>query len=206
MKHQKESHQYCERQWSSRRQTLFLFPGDALERAQVHPDARSVFQSALIHYAARNGRYAVVDKLLDAGADIQLLDFGGLRRTALHLACQGGHVRTVETLVRRGADTSCHGENWATLIGGVRCGSLIDTRSPTELTPSQLCSNQLVRLALERTRWAPGNHKDWPLHFRMVVRTLLMVAYRHGQNRILLPSPGQPPVNPSFLLPGCAKL
>ena len=30
---------------------------------------------------------------------------GGMRRTALHWACQGGHVRIVELLLEHGADT-----------------------------------------------------------------------------------------------------
>ena len=33
---------------------------------------------------------------------------GGMRRTALHWACQGGHVRMVELLMDFGADTKVH--------------------------------------------------------------------------------------------------
>ena len=56
-------------------------------------DARTVFQSTLLHIASRCGHWAAVELLLSRGADVRAIDYGGMRRTALHWACQKGHIR-----------------------------------------------------------------------------------------------------------------
>ena len=70
-------------------------------------NSRDVFQSCLIHIAAKRGDYRVVSLLIDHGANVLAVDFAGLRKTALHhAALLGGHkspystVRTCEVLVR----------------------------------------------------------------------------------------------------------
>ena len=105
---------------------------------------------------------------------------GGMRRTALHWACQHGDVKCVEALVAAGADTTVRsdstrssgctatsawylepsdivealysvlgaqvqGKSWSQLVQGQRCGQLLQSNSPSEHSPSDLCSNSFVR-------------------------------------------------------------
>lgn len=64
-----------------------------------------MYQSTLLHAAARHGHAQLAAALLERGADANALDYGGMRRSALHWACRGGHVQLVEMLVEAGADT-----------------------------------------------------------------------------------------------------
>lgn len=77
--------------------------------------ACSVYQSTLLHGAARQGHTGLAAELLRRGADPNALDFGGMRRTPLHWACRGGHVGLVELLVAAGGDTKvvCAAAPWA---------------------------------------------------------------------------------------------
>ncbi|CAD7697097.1 unnamed protein product [Ostreobium quekettii] len=171
--------------------------------AGVDANARSVFQTCLLHIAARRGHHEMVLELLRRGAEVGALDYGGMRRTALHWACQHGHVKCVETLVAWGADTKAQGRSWAKLVQGQRCaggaclaggaarlsagpvsfawsrcGELLDSASPCEQSPSSLCKNNSVRLALERPAWSPQIHNQFPSRFRDAVQLLLMAAGR----------------------------
>lgn len=75
----------------------------------VSIDCRSLNQSTLLHLASKNGHCHLTQRLLARGADVNALDYGGMRRTPLHWACKGGHVRMVELLVAHGADTKVLG-------------------------------------------------------------------------------------------------
>ena len=121
-----------------------------LARPDADPDARTAFGSTLLHRAARAGRPEVVALLLappprapvaalpagPAGpggrhpaapprrpAAVGAVDFGGLRRTALHHAARGGHVRCVELLLRAGADPVGRGRGFGALVLGTPCGA-----------------------------------------------------------------------------------
>lgn len=140
-------------------------------------DNRTLFQSNLLHIAARNGQTAIAEELLKRGSDLDALDYGGMRRTALHWACQGGHVRIVELLVDHGANTEVQGKAWSMLVQGKRCGRLIDRDAPFEDSPSSLCSNYNVRLALERPEWTPEINHTFPARFKEMVRLLLLFQH-----------------------------
>lgn len=64
-----------------------------------------MYQSTLLHAAARHGHAPLAAALLARGANANALDYGGMRRSPLHWACRGGHVALVELLVAAGADT-----------------------------------------------------------------------------------------------------
>ncbi|KAK9901370.1 hypothetical protein WJX75_008899 [Coccomyxa subellipsoidea] len=152
------------------------------EYLDVNPhqlDNRTLFQSNLLHIAARNGQAAIVEELMHRGSNLDALDYGGMRRTALHWACQGGHVRIVELLVDHGANTQVQGKAWSMLVQGKRCGRLIDQDTPFEDSPISLCSNYSVRLALERPAWTPDIHYMFPPRFKDMVR--LMLLFQHSE-------------------------
>ena len=69
-------------------------------------NGRTVYQSQLIHVAARYSQTNVLRVLLSApGIDVNALDYGGMRRTGLHWACTNGDLPSVEALVDAGANT-----------------------------------------------------------------------------------------------------
>eukprot|EP00884_Botryococcus_braunii_P005142 jgi/Botrbrau1/14629/Bobra.0364s0013.1 len=161
----------------------------ALQRyLDEHPEAvwgRDVYQSNLLHTASRHGQTELVRELLERNHPPNLLDYGGMRRTALHWACQQGHVRIVELLVEAGADTRAQGKEWSQLVQGVKCGKMVDTESPCAASAVSLCSNSAVRLALERTPWSPANHHQFPQQFKDAVSIFMLAAHNS------LPSPSQ---------------
>ncbi len=80
--------------------------GDAAAVSAVlaaHPsldvNRRDVFQSCVIHSAAAGGHSRIVQALLDRGADVQAVDYGNLRKTALHFAALHGHVAVIEVIM-----------------------------------------------------------------------------------------------------------
>lgn len=150
----------------------------------VSIDCRSLNQSTLLHLASKNGHCHLTQRLLARGADVNALDYGGMRRTPLHWACKGGHVRMVELLVAHGADTKADGRSWSKLVQGSRCGSLIPKDSPTESVES-VCRTNAVRLALTQPRWQPEvNHSMWPARFQEAARVLLLATHGapHGSS------------------------
>ncbi|CAL8471115.1 g10657 [Coccomyxa elongata] len=188
---------------------------DYLDANPHQLDNRTLFQSNLLHIAARNGQTAIAEELLWRGIDLDALDYGGMRRTALHWACQGGHVRIVELLVDYGANTEIwcshdmlqqqqqlqqhlqqqehqqhqvQGKAWSMLVQGKRCGRLIDRDAPFEDSPSSLCSSYSVRLALERPEWTPQTHHMFPPRFKEMVRLLLL--FQHCARRTPLETSG----------------
>jgi len=142
---------------------------------------RNVFQSCLIHIAAKNGSEGMVRLLVESGADINALDYGGLRKTALHWAALKGHLQVVELLVALGINVTGGGQSWGRLMdqaGG--CGSKIDTASPCESSPQDLAGESWVRMAIDRPNWSSDNHREFPAKFRASFRTLLMFCTRES--------------------------
>lgn len=124
--------------------------------------ARTTFQSGLLHLAAAAGAADTLRALLARPAfrqDVTALDYGGLRRTPLHYACQRGHVACVEALLAAGADPELTGASLATLIQGAACGQLLDTRSPPAATPASLAASAAVQLALDAPAWTRNTHR-----------------------------------------------
>lgn len=56
------------------------------------PDCRSLNQSTLLHCAAKRGHLQLAAALLARGADVNALDYGGMRRTPLHWVSPGGSL------------------------------------------------------------------------------------------------------------------
>ena len=59
-----------------------------------------------LHYAANNGAYETVKKLLDEGIDIDAQDNIGW--TALHFAAQNNHFKTIDCLLEYKANPNLH--------------------------------------------------------------------------------------------------
>jgi len=99
-----------------------------------------------------------------------------MRRTALHWACQQGHLQMVEMLVEQGANTKAQGKAWSKLVQGQKCGKMIDTEAPYGESPASLCKNDTLKIALERPTWSPAIHRSFPERFRAAARTLLVMS------------------------------
>lgn len=67
-------------------------------------NVRTVYQSTMLHLAARHGHVELAAELLKEGADLHSLDYGALRRTPLAWATHQGHMAMVELLVDAGAN------------------------------------------------------------------------------------------------------
>lgn len=65
------------------------------------------------------------------------------------------------------------GRKWSKLVQGQQCGQLVDTSSPFEESPSCVCTNQIVRLALEQPSWSPDIHAHFPTKFKSVCLELV---------------------------------
>lgn len=85
---------------------------------------------APLHYAAFEGRLAILDKLLARGAKIDALTPN--RATALMLAARNGHIDAVRRLLRAGADTALKNDRgltaaaWARTQGNTDIAELIE--------------------------------------------------------------------------------
>lgn len=161
--------------------------------------ARTTFQSGLLHLAAATGAATTLAALLArpafrTRACLDSLDYGSMRRTALHLACQSagvdgdgrplerraGCVACVEALLAAGADPDMQGKSFSSLVAGLRCGSLVDVRAPPAESPAALAACAAVKLALARPPWTRKLHALWPPQFRDAVAELLRVNGRRG--------------------------
>jgi ankyrin repeat protein len=67
-------------------------------------DSSVLTGTTALHLAAKGGRVELVEFLVNAVTDVDVLDSAGM--TALHLAARGGHTKVVETLIDAGADRS----------------------------------------------------------------------------------------------------
>lgn len=85
---------------------------------------------APLHYAAFEGRIALIDKLLARGARIDALTPS--RATALMLAARNGHIEVVRRLLRAGADINLKNDRgltadaWARAQGNTDIARLIE--------------------------------------------------------------------------------
>jgi serine/threonine-protein phosphatase 6 regulatory ankyrin repeat subunit B len=73
------------------------------DRSLVH---REIAGWRPLHGAASNGHFEVAEFLLDSGARINAVDYGGTGWTPLHRAAATGHRSVALELLRRGADTN----------------------------------------------------------------------------------------------------
>jgi Ankyrin repeats (3 copies) len=69
-----------------------------------------------LHWAAQNGHGAVVQMLLDRGADMEAKE--GHDRTPLHVAAQNGHGAVVQMLLNKGADVAAKEQGGGTPLHG----------------------------------------------------------------------------------------
>lgn len=75
---------------------------EALSAKEESPDVVDKCGMCPIHWAALNGQDDVIDLLLDAGSDIDILNAG--LNSALLMAASKGHDLTIQRLLGRGAD------------------------------------------------------------------------------------------------------
>lgn len=146
-------------------------------------DARDVFQCSLLHLASASGQVSVVRELLKRGASLNERSPDALfvlGKTALHKACEEGHIQVVELLVAAGADTqlactaAVPAQKQARLAR--RSQALTQCSVSTESKSARdLCKDHTVRLALEQPGWSPGRHHMWPARFKAVVQLLLFL-------------------------------
>ena len=111
-------------------------------------------QDTLLTWAARHGRLAIVELLLARGASLHSTT-GGHGASALHIACQEGHISCVAHLVGVGADVNLTRDNGGTplhascLLGRVECvelllgaGAGVDEAKDTGSTPLYLACQE----------------------------------------------------------------
>ncbi len=86
---------------------------EMLTEGSVHVDGRH--RSAL-YTACMGGRWSVVQALIQAGADVNLLSWPD-EETALHAACSSGKsVRVVKALLDAGADVNARSKSGETAL------------------------------------------------------------------------------------------
>ncbi|KFY08735.1 hypothetical protein V492_05960 [Pseudogymnoascus sp. VKM F-4246] len=90
------------------------------KRAQVMINAINGW--TVLHLAASYGHEAIVQLLLEKGADVEAKDRDG--QTALHLAAEGGHKVVVQLLLEKGADAEAKNNRWYTPLDTLRPSTL----------------------------------------------------------------------------------
>src|SRR6478735_2349027 len=78
----------------------------------MRPDSENNYSP--LFYAARNGDEAIVDLLLDHGADVNFLS--DEKRTALHIATLEGHIMVMKMLIEADADVTLKDANGRTAL------------------------------------------------------------------------------------------
>eukprot|EP00249_Psilotum_nudum_P029227 c39701_g1_i1 orf=79-825(+) len=117
-----------------------------------------------LHSAVSSGLWAVVEILLQAGADVSIANKGG--RTALHYAASKGHVQIAQTLIEHGAKINskdkvgCTPFHRAASAGHVGMCELLleegadvdatDKTGQTALMHATICNNKQIALLLIR--------------------------------------------------------
>ena len=152
---------------------------------------RNVFQTCLIHVASKQGDSQMVDLLLSFGADIDAIDYGGLRKTALHWAALSGHLQVVELLMSRlGTNNSSRmlmlmphsGRSWDELLDRAERHHVHVELSDAEGLLRVPVSDHLVRMAIARPKWTHETHKLWPDSFKASIKCFLLLCQRKGLN------------------------
>ncbi|KAJ4286664.1 hypothetical protein N0V90_012916 [Kalmusia sp. IMI 367209] len=87
--------------------TEILFRDDRVHINATHPNSHG---RTALHLAVLKGHVAIVQKLLDHGADPNLVDDRGF--TSLMCAARDGKVETVKVLLEKGALSDITGSNW----------------------------------------------------------------------------------------------
>ena len=94
------------------------------------------YKENALHLAARNGHTAVIEALLEAGADINALE--GTHSTALMYAVYNGHLESVELLLKEGAELNVRDQGghtalyWANFRNHPDIAALISAAGGTE--------------------------------------------------------------------------
>ncbi|XP_052098130.1 ankyrin repeat domain-containing protein 24-like isoform X1 [Mytilus californianus] len=73
-----------------------------LQKKTINPTKLGIHGFSIFHVASRYGHLAIIEKLLEYGADVNCLTIQG--STALQLACGSGHVKIVDRLIKAGAE------------------------------------------------------------------------------------------------------
>ena len=126
----------------------------AVLRELVNARGATEKQDTLLTWAARHGHVSIVALLLERGADLHSTT-GGHGASALHIACQEGHVACVAHLVGARADVNLTRDNGGTplhascLLGRVECvelllgaGAGVDEAKDTGSTPLYLACQE----------------------------------------------------------------
>jgi uncharacterized protein len=88
----------------------------ALLEAKADPNLRNAYGRTAIMYASTYGQTDIVEKLLAAGADPNLVPSDASGWTALISAAARGHPRTVQALLRGGANAGVAARNGSTAL------------------------------------------------------------------------------------------
>lgn len=83
-------------------------------------DDGSLINGTPIYVAARKGFVSLVQRLLDAGAEIDKIGPGNLLGSALMVACAEGHCEIVNLLLSRGASLEVEGSRFLSAAGTAR--------------------------------------------------------------------------------------
>lgn len=73
-----------------------------LQKKTINPTKLGIHGFSIFHVASRYGHDAIVERLLDYGAEVNSLTIQG--STALHLASGSGHAKVVDKLIKAGAE------------------------------------------------------------------------------------------------------
>ncbi|KAL3134218.1 Ankyrin repeat domain-containing protein 39 [Trebouxia sp. C0009 RCD-2024] len=138
-------------------------------------DARDVFQCSLLHLASASGQVSIVRELLRRGASLNERSPDThfiLGKTAMHRACEEGHIQVVELLVAAGANTQMACTATVPAQKQAKWGRRSQAPmwcwvSTESKSASDLCKDNAVRLALEQPAWSPGCHHMWPARFKV---------------------------------------
>jgi hypothetical protein len=88
-----------------------------LEGEEINVDAKDSSSRTPLSWAAQRGYGAVVQLLLEKGADIMAKECNGW--TTLHRAAANGHKEIVQLLLEKGADIEAKNSNgWTAVAGG----------------------------------------------------------------------------------------
>uniref|UniRef100_A0A7S1WZ51 Uncharacterized protein n=1 Tax=Tetraselmis chuii TaxID=63592 RepID=A0A7S1WZ51_9CHLO len=155
-----------------------------------------------LHQACEQGNCAVVRTLLDRGANLQEFDAYSDGDTPLILAAANGHVEAMRLLLsscisredcaavvrtanfrRQSAFHRAveHGRIKAleALLHYPGATEAIESIDSSGRTPCDIANDLhdiLALITLRRMKWSPENHSDFPFHFQVAVRTLLLIA------------------------------
>jgi Ankyrin repeats (3 copies) len=91
----------------------------ALEGEEINVDAKDSSSQTPLSWAAQRGYRAVVQLLLEKGADIMAKECNGW--TTLHRAAANGHKEIVQLLLEKGADIEAKNSNGWTAVAGGGC-------------------------------------------------------------------------------------